>query len=60
MTSPKSVKIGNRLNFSTNYRLEVVDPSFFMFFDALFEGIHLDGVGGKKCADVSIFDLPDD
>ena len=39
MTSSKSVKIGYCHNFRTNYPLIMIDPSFFIFLDALLNEI---------------------
>ena len=57
MTSSKSVKIGYRHNFWTNYSLIMIDPSFFMFWVALLNEIHVDDYSSR--ADVSSFYLPD-
>ena len=57
MTSSKSVKIGSCHNFWTNYPLIMIDPSFFMFCDALLNKIHIKDVWSRKSADVSSFNF---
>ena len=54
----KSVKIGNSYNFWTKIPLKVIDPSFFVFCDALYEKLPFGGSRGQIFADVSIFDYP--
>ena len=49
MTSSKSVKIGNRHNFSTKCPLILIDPSFFMSWDVFFQKkMYDDGIGDSK------------
>ena len=50
-------KTKNCCNFSTKWPLKLVDPSWFMFLDALAEKTLLNCITGLKYDDISIFHL---
>ena len=55
MTSPKSVIVGNRHNYCPHYSLIVINPSFFMFWNALLNKMYINDYYSQNVLRSAVF-----